>query len=295
MQQPHSLIRQAYNDTKVDKAEGFALAALSSLYGLTQPGGFTESTWRGALRAAALASRGVRGTSSAFFEALLTDRKEEAVVSINPAAPTTLTYVSGLPASFTRHHICRLLKITSSLGTHVVWSDGPDFAASPGGSSNTLFISDTRTALWQASPFAALPGTEQVTAVILPYLPISMTPGPLFSGGVPSGTSGGRACYALMLIKQAGLVPPNYLQPSGGGARPAGQPFGGHLQPDASYKTNSVPANAPGPDPGLPHGFYLADDGQLELSALYNELTITGVQAVVRTTDFGFRVPGIWE
>lgn len=294
MLQPLSQLDRAFRDTQVHRADGLALRDISGLLGLPQPSSIAEKHWRGALRAGAYAPRATQGTVFAFFERLLEGRQDDFVVSVAPGTPTTLTWVSGGAGGFTRHHVGRLVRLRSSLGEHVLWTTGPDFVANPNAVLGTLTVAPVGTALWAASPLAGLSGAEQATATVLPLLPIVSTPGPLYAAGVPTGTSGGKAAALLLLVKGVGGVPPSYLQPSAA-ARPAGQPFGGHLQPDAVADGNPNMALAPGPAAGLPHGMYLADDAQAELTSVLARLLASGIRGTVRATDFGYRSAGIWE
>ena len=297
MQGPYSQLEQAFRDTQVHRAEGYALRDLSRLVGVPQPSSAicTEAAWQDALQQAAYAPRAVPGTINAFAEALLQARAEAFVCSINPAAPTTLTWVSGGGGGFTLDHVRRLVRIDSTLGSHVCWTVGPDFTGAPGATVGAATLCAYSTALWTGAPFASLPATEQVTATVLPFVKVLSTPGPLYTAGVPTGTSPGDACQVLLLIKQDAFAKPTYLQPAGAATRPAGQQWGGQLLPSATSPGNNALDTAPGPDPGLPHGLYLADDGVAELDALLDRLLASGVKGVVRSTDFTARPAGIWS
>lgn len=280
MLQPYSQAELALRDTLITKAETWAFDALAYLHGVNRPASFSRSTWRNVLLAAAY---GYRGTWSNFW-AVIREAYEPSgtsvVVSRNPAAPQTLTYVSGLGGGgFACDHANRLIKIDDK----IYWSTGPQIGA---GVSATLTLAEVGTSYWAGADWSSLSAPDQVTALVLPVLPVEPTPGPVLTASgdqVDTLTSGsGTGCLVRLLLSEGFSPPGTYLIDPAGAAKPGGQPFGGHMMDLFDPATPESGDQTDGPYP-----IYLVDGSSVDsLVRYFDPLLAAGVSLKPEIVDF---------
>lgn len=280
MLQPYSQTEQAARDTYLHKAESWAFDTLAELVGLPYNAGFSRAAWRDLLLAAAYGYRGTWTTFFAGLRALYEPQGEAVTVTRDPAAPQTLTYVSGLAAGgWECSHANRLIVVEGA----VYWSTGPQIG---GGTSATLTLDAQATSYWQAADWSGLPAADQVVATVLPFLPVEHTPGPILDNAgdqLDALTSGaGVGARIRLLLSQGFASPGSYLIDPAGAAKPAGQPYGAHMMdlfdpntPEAGDQTN-------GPFP-----LYLASADSVEsLRKILRPLLVAGVDVEPELVEF---------
>jgi hypothetical protein len=226
MLEPFSRLEQAWRDTLIHKAEGDAFDALAEMFNLARPYNWSEAPWREALHAVVYGPRGTPGSMFAFLDAALQEYRTEVAVTIDAAAPQTITSAAPFDGSLVGK-LVRLDGIAEGLYCTV----GPHTAT--GGASTTLTLCEWPCGYWYGADWAGLDwppatSTAALTATFLPFQLREPTPGPEVE---PNEL---LACKLIILLSGGvANVPPTYLQPAGGGARPVGQPFGGHVMTSA--------------------------------------------------------------
>lgn len=238
---------KAFRDTTISRSAGEWFRIVVDQFGIPRDGSISENAWRDAARTNAYGARGTYGATLAFVEAALQDFNIDVDVTVDPANPQRLT--AATPGSFTQQHIGRWVRVD---GTLYQIAGPSDITTSSG---NWVTLEAVPTTYWSGANFTAIAST---TASILPFVIREPSPSP------SQPRYSGNACLVQVYIYDATLVtPPTYLQPGaaappapspvagdpsynggsmdpvpnvsplvGAEARPAGQPFGGHLMQD---------------------------------------------------------------
>lgn len=232
---------QGLRDTLTTKATGWAFDDLARWHGFPRIPTFGIEPWRAALHAIAYGPRGVPGTLQAVLEGMFADAAVDYACTVNPAAPQTLTWVSGgTDGGFTKCLVGRLWRIETSLGSGIYWSIGPTFNAGPA-TLGTLTLCRVATASWKGADWSTLPGVESVTAKLLPFLVKEATPGP----EAPADT--GSPCIVDLLFSTSDETPPTYMQPTFVWANKSTPGAAGAvrwIQPGETYAEVAAPAVA---------------------------------------------------
>jgi len=102
----------------IHRAEGQAFSQLSKLYGLAWPEAYNIRSWRLALKAVAMGSRGTLGCTHDALEGVFDHLHERFEVEVDPANPQRVTFVAHIPADgeeeltgFHCRHVQRLVRI----------------------------------------------------------------------------------------------------------------------------------------------------------------------------------------
>lgn len=251
-----SSFEQAQRDLMIHSAQDDAFRSLAEWYGFTYQFGFQEGSWRRALRELAYGRRGTKRTTFDVVRHCLRQYDEVFKVTVDPAAPYTMTFVertTSIPlTSFDRRHVNRY--ITTPWG--MVRSVGPKMCSGP-----TVTLADIETFYWKDAatiwPEEWEAGTAyEFEARFLPFEYYEWQPGPVLRTDtrpnadpqipVANGYHYGDPCLVDVYVFGDLLpnVPSTYLQPwpepDGGYPDPSppemytppGVPFGGQLLVD---------------------------------------------------------------
>lgn len=240
-----SRVERAFRDTLVWAAEGDGHVELSRLYGMPKPAALDETGWREAMLANAIGARGTPGAVLAFCIGALRSWREIVEVTRDPAQPQRITATSGTP--FLDDHVGRWVRI----GETIYRVTGPADVVAAG--KTYLELCPMKTASWAAADWSGFSVADTVDAEILAFTIREPSPGPQFNlSGDPVDTFAGIACLVEILIGTniSGVgAPPTYLRPNAIDPKPVGQPFGGHIQPDATTDGDQTVAVGAGPKP----------------------------------------------
>lgn len=252
---------EAMRDTLVHRAEGTALQTLSALYGLPKPDYASADDWRYALGAVALGPRGTPMASLSFLEGALGHLSQEFTVTVDPAQPVRITAAA---ATWEQTHVGRLVRLELDGALYQIV--GPQDVSGAGG--GYLELAPYRTAYFAGADFSTLSAATSTTATILGFRIEEPGPGPDSAEDV-----GEPALYKVIVYGEDIPVPPTYLQPDAG-ARPVGEPYGGHLQEDEIEDTSQITG---------PYPPYLVGVGAFdEIAEMLEVQLAAGVRAVFR-------------
>lgn len=251
MLEPISQSTKALYDTVIARLEGLRpLMDVSEFYGIDFIESYHKPSWRSALDVAALGHRGTYGTLYMFIREATKSLDES--YSFQVQNPYSLLKTGGAP---TNDWLGRLLELNKV----------PYFVTKLNG--NTVELAEMSTGHWVGADLTVQIGAAgtAVDGNLLPFQIVEPTPGnEITSSCLPIQGSNflqankplpDKLISALMdackvyihFTASTGLVPATYLQPAGGGARPANQPFGGHVQEDESK--DGFPTKPTGPMP----------------------------------------------
>lgn len=221
-----SRIERARRETLIHRCPDAALDGLAQLHGAPRPPGFPRAGWRHALHAVAYGRRGVPGTTFAVIRAALAHRESTFSVVLDPGASSALVRADGAPpwspALAGRWFV---------VDEHVLFVREVD--------EDHLYLVPTGNAWWSAPWWATADASVQAEASLLPFRLHERVPA--------RGHAGEPGVLELVLYEDAvGTPPPTYLLDDGQ-ARPAGQPFGGHLLEDAVEETGDPMGLGPHP------------------------------------------------
>lgn len=197
MREPFCQAEEAFRDTLITKAEGFAFDKVAALYGLPRIQVIQRPYWRALVHAAAYGPRDRLGTVWAAAEAIFDQWADPLLtfpVSLDPGTPQVITAAG----TWTCAHVGRFVRV-GDLG--IYWSTGF--------SGFDLELSPVSTALWRGASWAS---AASVDAKILPFW-----------------VKDYGAIVEILIDAELFSAPPTYLQPNSVDARPAGQPIGGQL------------------------------------------------------------------
>ncbi len=233
--QPIAQTERALRDTVVGLAEGAALDRLSSLWGAPRPAGYERSAWRKALQTVALGARGTPGVTMGFLLGALSALEESFAVTLDPSAPQRITAAGGAGA-FTQLHVGRMVLIDGVIYRTV----GPQDVATDGGGAY-LDLARVGTSRWAASDWSGLDAVTSATARFPIFDVEEPSPGPVYWPNGLHETTPGEPCLVEVRVFGQGFdwAPATYVQ-TAGEDRPAGQPFGGHVQADALEGSDTV-------------------------------------------------------
>lgn len=274
MLHPISQLEELRRDLVIRRAEEQAFDDLAEIYGVVRPAPYDISSWREALVAAAFGPRGTPGVTWSFLLGALRQLEQRVEVTTLGAAPTRLTAVT--PGSFTQEHIGRFVQLDpedpwEQFPTGQIYRiEGPADIATSGG--DWVELTPMATSYWDR------PQLEDGSWLcrILAFCVREPTPGPLWfdDPAFPYGSPPGDPCKVLVCAhSDVVFTPATYLQ-SDGDPRPAGEPFGGHIQDD--YLEDGDPLGAG------PHPPYLIGDTTLKnVRDVLDLLLASGVDAVV--------------
>ncbi len=198
-----SQMEEAWRDTLVHKAVGYALRANSDLYGLPWPEDeVTERAWRGALHVQALGRRGTFWSTFHTLEAGLSDYNEKITFDVDSGDPYVLTRTDG--GQFTTKHLSRYIRTPFGL----LFTVG-SAATLPG---TEISVCPASSRYWDAPSYDAdTYDAEAVPGEILPFVVYERTPGPIivnsdvFFDGAP-------CLFEVALFSEAMEPPVTYLQ-----------------------------------------------------------------------------------
>jgi hypothetical protein len=216
-----SQTERALRDTLVHKVAGEWLDRLARMYGIPHLQGMSEDVWRDVLHAGALTPRGTPGVTFELLRSALQTYEEAVAVELDPAQPYRLT--ADELGYFEAKHVNRLWRVDGTL----YYSDGPADRLTSNG--NWITLAPIATSYWDAADFSGLAAPEDATAYMLPFTLREPTPGPPID---PLDKLGDPGDVIVSLWDSIGDIPPTYMQPAGGAARPEGEPFGGQIQED---------------------------------------------------------------
>lgn len=230
-----SSLEQAQRDILLHSAQDDAFRDLSAWYGFVYQYGFAEGSWRRALKELAHGRRGTKRTTFDVVRHVLRQYDEVFKVTVDPADPTTLTFVSCVTNSaitaFDFKHINRY--VSTPYG--IVWAQGPQLCDGAPATSTTLTLAPEATFYWQ-KPESTWPaewtsGTSyEIEVRLLPFAYYEWQPAVVPTNTAPSQYYEGQPCLIEVYIFGHVLpnVPTTYLQPNGV-LTAAGVPYGGQL------------------------------------------------------------------
>jgi hypothetical protein len=280
MLEPLSATHKAFRDTTISRSSKEWFGIVSRQWGIPHLKYFVENQWRQVVRSNAMGPRGSFGAAHEFLYWAFKHLATTVTVQVSSSAPTTLT---AAPGTFIQNNVNCLVRSPDG----VVWKIvGPDDI---GNGSQVVLSSISNLPYYVRANF-----TESATfdVEILPFI-VWESPGKLhvdiWSATVPfspatylqpgaaspasptpvSQSSGSQAeTYNGGAVQPA----PDALPLIGADDRPAGQPYGGHIQ------ENEFEPGGTGP-----HPIYLSEGGAFdEIESILDTLLVAGVKCVIR-------------
>lgn len=200
-----SQMEEAWRDTLVHKAEGYAFRKISELYGFPWPEDeVSEKAWRGALHVEALGRRGTYWATFQALEAAFSDFNEAFSVEIDPADPYMLRRTDG--NDFAAHHFGRLLRTPYGLFFTVPLSSAK--------TADYIEVSPYSTRYWDAPAYDVATYTvAEMPVEMLPFLVYERGPGPIVENS-DELFEGAPCLLEISLIPEAlaTVFPPTWLQ-----------------------------------------------------------------------------------
>lgn len=226
---------QAWAATLIDAAEGVDHDGMARLYSIPRPRNFPESDWVNGLWTLAIGPRGTFVPTFRFVEACLRRFESQYTLEARSSSPARLyaTVESGaLPSSL----LNRLIRAQDVVG------GGRDklymvvFREETGA---YVDLAPVQTAHWDRPDFSPLEADTKLIARALPFRFRENCGGPVLADSLPETETnlrygGMNRLEILIMPGHVPATPPTYIQPAGAAERPAGEPFGGHIQRDAS-------------------------------------------------------------
>ncbi len=300
---------KALVDTLIHKSTGAMFDSLSEMYGFSRPSGFSEQNWRHALRAVAFGQRGTLGTTWAALELGLRSEPESqtVVVTMNPATPHRLTFVSGTGAfagGFTCLWVGRFVRLRYAGVSKILYTVGPSTAAPP---VAFVDLAPIETGLWTIEDGADLDGVVTTCSLeLLPFMVSEPGPGPLTELPVtvptlPDGSdtplewlvSLGERCLVDVLISaEIYPLPPTYLLDPAGVDRNVvdpNEPDGGIIMDlhGAINDTTGLLAEVGDPLGVGPYPIYLLEEATTGvLTKHFDPILAAGVDVAFGVRDF---------
>lgn len=274
MLHPISRLEEMRRDLHIRRAEGEAFDELAELYGIKRPVAYEIESWREAMSAAALGPRGTPGVTWKFLLGALRQLEQRIPVTTLGAAPTRLTAVT--PGSFLQSHVGRFIQLDpetpgEQFPTGAIYRvEGPGDIATSGG--DWVELTPMGTSYWDGAKL----GDGTWLCRVLAFCLEEPTPGPLVFNepAVPYGTAPGDPCKVIICAFSDVVSTPSTYWVSDGDARPAGEPFGGHIQDDAFEDGDPLGIG--------PHPPYLTGDTTLgNVRNSLDALLASGVEAVI--------------
>lgn len=212
-------VERMFRETTIRHAGESGFDSLAAMYGLARPPSWNLEAWRNGVWLATWAPRGTLGCLFGFLEQVLTPHHEVVTVQRDPAQPTKLLPAPG--ESFAQRHVGRLVRIGAGLYCTV----GPADVDAAGGAYLTLC--PWSTPYWQAAGWATLPDVAIDEATFLAFALAEPSP------GYDARADAGLACKVIITLfgSAIGDVPPTFWVDDGA-ARPADEPYGGHVLVD---------------------------------------------------------------
>lgn len=162
MNTPLPVTEIVFRETLISRAPADALDWLARMYQLARPSMVQSESWRQALRAVLYGARGTRGNMQAFLESALAQWNVAYRVSVAPADPARLTWVSGgTVGGFEAKDVNRLWRVRDQLYRSV----GPTFLVNP--VESYLDLCPIQTGYWEAAAFTS---AQEVDAELLPFV-----------------------------------------------------------------------------------------------------------------------------
>lgn len=257
-----SSLEQAQRDILLHSAQADSFRDMSAWYGFVYQFGFQEGSWRRALKELAHGRRGTKRTTFDVVRHVLRQYDEVFKVTVDPADPTTLTFVScvtdGSITAFDFKHASRF--VSTPFG--IMWAEGPWLCGGAPQTSATLSLAAEGTFYWE-KPAATWPadweaGTSyEIEVRLLPFTYYEWQPSIVPNNAVPSTYYAGQPCLIEVYILGHLLpnVPTTYLQPDGAPTA-VGVPYGGQLIVDEFTQGD--------PLGGGPHPLYLVSSDVFE-------------------------------
>lgn len=219
-----SQLRKAINDTLLTMAEDKRFDSLARDSGYPRPFYIERSGWRRGCLAAVYGKGATFGCFFAFLEGVLSQYAVSFTGSISPSNPQRLT---ASAATFGTQHAGRLVRIPG-IGL---------FRIETYTSSTVVELLPFATGYWDKADWTDLDATTIEGCEILAFEVHEPTP-TLEETGVTVATTGitpASPSLARVYIHNDVIspTPPTYIQPNAG-ARPVGEPLGGHIQTDAA-------------------------------------------------------------
>lgn len=277
---------KAFRDTTIMRSSGVWLDAVTRQWGVPHLATVPEADWRNAVRETALASRGIARPVFQFVRWALAQFDVTVSVTVDPADPQRLTAAAGAP--FVQSHIGALVERQDTLEVHSIAAPA-DIVTSAG--AWVELLADSVLPFHTGASFGAV---DAFDVKILPFT-IREEPGRVIISVSDLSVSSSPATY-LQPESAAAAAPgainqtpgsegdaynggamnpaPNAAPLVGADTRPAGEPFGGHLQAD---EINQV-----GDPLGVgPHPPYLSSGAVFdELQQILDGLLVAGVTCV---------------
>ena len=288
MIEPLSQTNKAFRDTTISRSSKSWFDNVCEQYGIPHLNAILESYWREAVRSNALGPRGKPGAVFEYIYYVLKQFVTPVNVAVSSSNPTRLT-LSSSPNSFIQNHVGMLVRRNSD---GMVWKIvGPDDITTSSG--NWVELAPvacnpywSRANFTASSTFAAevLPFIwhEEPGWVIVDVLPssVSFSPATYLQPGSSSpatpGTVNQEAGSEALTYNGGALDPaPNANPLIGADARPADEPYGGHLQ-ENEFEVGD-------PNDAGPHPIYLSGGGVFdEFQQILDLLLAAGIHCKFR-------------
>ena len=271
MLQPLAKTEMCLRETLIHKASGDAFERLARFYNFPKPTGYPESSWRKALIAVVLASRGTPGSTFAALRGAFSHTElDVAGCSINPATPHRLL------GSFLCTHVGRYVEITltpsgGAATTALFYVVGLDTNAGAYVDLAPIKTAKWRGANWANGPFA-VNAPQNVSVKFLPFMQLEKT----------------NCLYQLFLDTTVNANPTTYLLAGSGVDRDTvdvDMPDQGHLMDlfsaDPDHHAGSQSADGPRP-------IYLSGNaGSLvSVASMFDPLLSAGVKMSASSYEF---------
>lgn len=236
-----STLEQAQRDLMIHSAQDSSFRRLAEFYGFVYQYGFNEGSWRRALLELAYGRRGTKRTTFDVVRHCLRQYDEVFKVTVDPAAPATLTFSQAITdptlTEFEHRHVNRYIETPWG----IVRSVGPRMCNGP-----SVTLADIETFYWKGATADLWPaeweeGTPyEFEARFLPFEYYEWQPGPVLRVDtrpnadpqvpIADGYHYGDPCLVDVYVFGDLLpnVPTTYLQPDGV-ATPVTVPYGGNL------------------------------------------------------------------
>lgn len=214
-----SQLRQAVNDTLLQRAQGDVFDTLVAGYGFPRPYVIDRAAWRLACLNGVFGKAGTFGCVFSFLEEALRDFGTAIQVTLGGVGDPT--HIFSAADEFLPGHAGLLIRIPD-VGLFRIQETDND-----GGRATLVALGTKR---WNAGNVAAFDAVTVHDARILAFECAELVTGP---DDVPDVGEPSVLRVYLYLASNVNVTPPTYMQ-ADASARPVGQPFGGAMLDDAS-------------------------------------------------------------